>query len=239
MPFETLTVEDFLRTSDYHDSNSVSTTLEFMNDSDNLKEGLNGVLNFINPANGQLLFRKSNKVVLRGRTFAIENVFKKMVNPQVATNYLANLNRKVNFFKVGKGGTPINDLFAPLTISPISEMLNSEIPFQSIPSNAQLLATDPTTYILPVVEGAKTSYYGKQFDNRDPEFIFSKEDNRVAIRMELSISEYDLRDRYINELGLYFSTTSFAQPELYSKVHFPSESFTGTKGLLVEYWAFA
>lgn len=229
-------MEDSLQNlGDRHSMSSLKETFECLSD----EGGLDGVLNFFDTSTGRLVMRKKNKVVLRGRTFAIENVWKKTVNPQVATGYIADLNRRVNFFKVGKGGTPVNDLFAPLPVSPTAEALNNEIPFQIVLPGGSLLATDPTSYVKSVVEGANTAYYGKQFDNRDPEMVFNKADNRIAMRMELSISQYDLRDKFINEIGLFFSSTTFNSPELYSKVHFPTEPFTGTKGLLVEYWAFA
>lgn len=202
--------------------------------------GIGGIMQGVDPVSGRVLFRRKNIVTLRGRTFALENLYKDLAPAE--SGYVRDLLRQINLFKVGSGGAPINDPFSPIAPSALDLDLVNPVAFRTVNrlvAETALLDEEVPIYQLPVVDGDYTYYYGKRFENTDPEWVLDKDKNTVYKVLNLMISPKDVRNAKINELGLVFSTSEFGSPELYSRVTFDTESFTEIKGLLFQYFTYA
>jgi len=228
-----ITLEDYLKTSD-HSQSDLETIRQ------GSPEELGGLINVFDATTGrQLLANRRNKVLLRGRTFALENLFKDTVPTSTSGYPYTSLDRKINSFRVGVGGTPTNDIMSPTNVVPTDEGLTAQVPFQEgvASPTPELLALYCDVYQDPNTE--LYTFNGKKFDEVDPPFIFDKSSNKVCKKLSLRINAQDVRDQPISELALYFSADDYSQAEIYSKVHFPTEPFSGVKELLFEYWTFA
>ena len=216
---------------------------------------------------GNTVLSKDNKIVLRGRVFALEKIFN-MAN--TLNNGYANGNlekKKVALFKVGKGGTVEGQPFNVLPVSN-SDMRNlrQEIPFR--------LSADTDTqgyYDLKQIPGTDDfGYYAKKIDSIEwgkgiPEDIttnFVGLEDEVHLKLGLSIgtkdlfttkdldvngNEYYKRNTFINELGLCIanpvkteSVDRMEDIELFSYLGFESEPFfKNSKYLSIIYYIFA
>lgn len=233
-------LQDSMAFGDVHkkapSSNIEKDAIEYMRD----LPGIAGIVQGVDPATGRVLFRRKNVVTLRGRTFALENLYKDLAPAE--SGYVRDLLRQINLFKVGSGGAPVNDPFSPIAPSALDLDLVNPVAFRVVNrlvAETALLGEEVPIYKLPVVKGDNTYYYGKRFENTDPEWILDKAKNTVYKVLNLMISPKDVRNAKINELGLVFSTSTFGSPELYSRVTFDTESFTEIKGLLFQYFTYA
>jgi hypothetical protein len=187
-----------------------------------------------------LLQRRENKVVLRGRVFSLEKLYNHNSN---YLNYVNNLDREINLFKIGSGGTPMNDPYSPIAPDINDRDLTNPVPFRvvnaTVPETA-LTLEEQTIYHLPVVEGNLTKYYGKRFETFFPEWVIDPAKNTVFRRLQLLINIRDARNSIINELALFFSTPdTFSDAEIYSRVTFPNEAIQDTKTLRIYYYTYA
>ena len=191
-----------------------------------------------------LINRRENIVTHRGRTFALEKLYEDVND---SSDYpIKNHQRIINLFSVGSGGCQVGSPFDPILPTPLDTNLTTPIPFKETSAGNAVdidLAKYPVAPTVSVLSG-KDLYYHKRFKILDPEWLISRNTNTVYKKLELLIDMDDCRtsinnDDTINELGLYFSTDTFTQPELYSRVTFPTEPLTGNKKILVEYYTFA
>lgn len=184
-----------------------------------------------------LINRKENIITHRGRTFALERLYAD--NNDLPSYNIKNFNRTINLFSVGDGGCPSGDPFSPIIPSPLDLHLANKIPFRDV------VARDTTNIdldiypVTPNTQSGRDLYYYKRFNILDPEWYIDRNTNTVYKKLELLIDLDDCRDEVINELGLFFSTSSFTDVEMYSRVTFPTENISGNKRILVEYYTFA
>jgi hypothetical protein len=216
---------------------------------------------FVNNITGRTLFKhRHNLIVLRGRTFALEKLFDDPIGSNGGGSYISDLNRKIIGFRVGKAGTPAGDPFAPIAPSPLDLNLGERVPFR-LHDTDSIGEGDPRTFIPPeeisnygdptIVDPAKTLYYMKHFDNRDPEWVWDDTTNEVYKKIMLSITNNDCRTEVANRIdelslitarynGLDIHGASiFVNPEIFSRITFPSEFLSGDKGLEIEYRIYA
>jgi hypothetical protein len=230
--------------------------------------GITGEVTLIDSTTGRVCFReRKNLIVLRGRTFALEKVFNDTIDNFGVNDglvpYVSDLDRKVIAFGIGKGGAPASDPFAsyaPAPTGPTGVQLAERIPFRLHDTSGVI---DDNTFIpgneignyggAEMVEGHPTqfNYYLKHFDNADPAWMFNEEKNTVYKQITLSISAGDCRSatsNWINELALYFSRQDgfdvrggavFINPEMFSRITFPTEFLTENKALEIIYNIYA
>lgn len=186
-----------------------------------------------------LINRKHNIITHRGRTFALEKLYGDTNN--LNSYSIKNLNRSINLFSVGDGGCPQGDPFSPILPSPLDLQLANKVPFQNkVAGDNGDNGVDTDKYpVTPSTESGRDLYYYKRFNILDPEWFIDRPTNTVYKKLDLIVDITDCRNEYVNELGLFFSTSTFTQIEMYSRVTFPTESITGNKRILVEYYTFA
>lgn len=189
-----------------------------------------------------LINRRENIITHRGRTFALEKLYKDVND---STDYpIKNYDRKINLFSVGDGGCPVGDPFSPIIPSPLDLELANKVPFITIPVGIDPVDIYPDIVMsnyptVPEVVSGNNIYYYKRFNILEPEWFIDRATNTVYKKVELILNIEDCRNEYINELSLFFSTDTFTDIEMYSRVTFPTEAITGSKLLVVEYYTFA
>jgi hypothetical protein len=202
---------------------------------------------------------KDNLIVMRGRTYALEQLFNDPIDASIS-GYKVNMNRTICLFKVGSGGADVESSpFQPFTPLYSDEDLALSVPFviedpnkydtpekQNNPSIIELMSSaQKAKYALPVSRSnGSTEYYGKVFEVK-PQWVFNKETNEVYKKIMLKIDANEVRGYLLNELGLVMAEYDevnkvYRDSELFSRVTFDSESLTSlTKTLLIEYLVFA
>lgn len=203
---------------------------------------LNGILVFKDGETREVLRPiAKNKVVLRGRTFSLENLYKDMI--PASSGYIRNLDRSINLFQVGSGGCPLNDPFNPIPVAPKDQFLKAPIPFRTFINDSTdsiVNPIDPLVYKGVITNSlGHNEYYYKRFENQNPVFYLDKDKNHIYKKLELVVSLDDCRNREINEVGLFFSTPNFEQVEMYSRCTFPTYAIRSTDTLLIEYYTYA
>jgi hypothetical protein len=213
--------------------------------------------------------KRHNLIVLRGRTFALEKLFNDTIDTFGVNDgvrpYISDLDRKVIAFSVGKGGAPASDPFAPYAPPPIGVNgvgLAQRVPFR-LHDTAKATSGDPLLYIpsgemgnyggAEAIVGQSTQfyYYLKHFDSRDPVWMFDEAKNTVYKQITMTLTADDCRtatSNWINELCLYFSRVggsdvrggvNFANPEMFSRITFPTEYLSANKALEIVYNVYA
>ena len=213
--------------------------------------------------------KRHNLIVLRGRTFALEKLFNDTIDTFGVNDgvrpYISDLDRKVIAFSVGKGGAPASDPFAPYAPPPIGANgvgLAQRMPFR-LHDTAMAVSGDPLLYVpngeignyggAEAITGQSSQvyYYLKHFDSRDPVWMFDEQKNTVYKQITLSITENDCRtatSNWVNELSLYFGRVggsdirggvSFVNPEMFSRITFPTEFLSANKALEIVYNVYA
>jgi len=239
---------------------SVSINKE-MRSSDKIDNTLKGLVTIRDTETQRVIFKeRQNLIVLRGRTFALEKLFDDPIGSNGGSSYISDLNRKIIGFKVGKGGTPAGDPFAPYAPSPLDLTLASAVPFRLHDLNESgndnprtfIPSSEIANYGQPtIVDAARTHYYMKHFDNRDPEWVWNNSTNEVYKLIMMSVTKNDCRTEaanIVNELSLLMAgengsdvngASVFVRPEIFSRITFPSEFMSGDKGLEIEYRIYA
>lgn len=208
--------------------------------------GLGGAIAIEDPATSRILQVRENKLTLRGRSFALENIFKS--DAPVDSDYISNLAREVVMFRIGTGGAPASQPFVPTPPSAGDSEMALPAPFRVVDPNVEcddMCQVDVTQYSdarpLSGEDAGKTGYFAKAFDG-DSEFVWNPADNKVYRHLRLLISAEDARDLAINEAGLVIADPNdFSGMELFSRVTFASE-FMGSdtqKALLIHYYVYA
>jgi hypothetical protein len=224
--------------------------------------GLVGDVTMIDKLTGRVCFRKrTNLIVLRGRTFALEKLFDDTIDTNGANGYVqADLDRKIIAFGVGKGGAPEADPFSPYAVVPTGQALAQQIPFRSH-DTAEETSGNPLLYIPEseignygdgrLISGTEFEYYLKHFESRDPVWVFDETANTVYKQITLSVTHDDCRTattNMINELALFIGSigaedanggVTFVNAEMFSRITFPTEYISGNKALEIVYNVYA
>jgi hypothetical protein len=194
---------------------------------------------------GNLLLKRENLVVMRGRVFALEKVFDLPMAATVAENFSTDLDRKVCLFKIGTGGTPLDDPFNPNKVKPLESDLSNSVPFRTLTVDESLDDEVSDLYQLLSTENAGTDqelrkYFAKKIGTQ--EWFYKAEENKAFIKVTLKISAEDARDQKVNELGLFLAKENedgtFSDSEMFSRITFHSESLENTKAGTILYYVF-
>ncbi len=207
---------------------------------------------------GKVLLVKNNLIVLRGRTLALEKLFDLDLDGEFPPDYIINRARKICLFKVGTGGTLPDDPFNPIVVQYGERDLASPAPFRTlvpslgdvfIPDEAERYFGENITSGGP--DGDVLDYYLKRINistEFEPEWEFDQATNTVAVKMVLKLDDNDTKDMLINELGLFAAevgvdagtgVVTFNDPEMVSRITFDTESMSGNKEILIDYYIFA
>jgi len=213
-------------------------------------------------ATGQVLFRKKNLIVLRGRTFALEALFADGIETFGGPGYVSDITRKLCSFYIGSGGAPGGDPFNPYVPSPTDLALGTAIPFR-LHDTAQSGSGNPLLFIPNIDIGnyggaasvvgqpTQTKYFLKHFDVRDPVWVWSSGSNEVYKKVQLSINAFDARtgvSNIVSELALVMGRINgldvnqgqiFTNPEIFSRITFATEFMSADKSLAIEYRVYA
>jgi hypothetical protein len=209
---------------------------------------------------GNIILEKDNLIVLRGRTFALEQLFNDPIVPE--SNYRMNLNRKICLFMMGSGGADVQaSPFNPYTPKFSNEALGNREPFIILdpnklsdpekannPSYVEAMNPELSDMYFDGVPDADdpsvVRYYAKKFET-EPTWEIDKLNDEVYKKILLRVSPMDLRYKFINELCLCFAeydavTNTYKDIELFSRITFDTESLNNlTKQIIVEYYVYA
>jgi len=224
----------------------------------NKGRGLSGHITIYQDAFDKKILEKDNLIVLRGRAYALELLFKDPIPS--SSGYLNDLTRKICMFKIGSGGADIQSSpfqpFVPL----YSDMdLSNPVPFVIEDSTKndtddkknntsiieQMTAAQKKKYYGGVSRSdGSTAYYNKVFDN-EPLWVVNKDTNEVYKKILININTNEARGYFINELGLtiaaYDETNNIMNNiELFSRVTFNTRPLnTSTSSFIATYLIFA
>jgi hypothetical protein len=197
----------------------------------NLNEqvGLKGLIQIFAKDTGKLLLEKDNIVIHAGREFILRRLF-----------FTDSNSKFINLFQVGTGGAPASNPFSPIPPRPTDTELNNAIPFRYTTLDNDLTKIPGTFYpIKEITADNRLAYYYKRIDMSKSELVIDPETNKVFMHLKLDISNEDVTDENINELGLVISRSDFSEPQLFTKVSFKTEPFSDVKGLIVHYYVYA
>lgn len=208
-----------------------------------------------------LIIEKDNLIVLRGRAFALEQMFKERIS---ASDFIYNPNRIPCLFKIGSGGANIgtNGINGTPFVPYIPEFDNTDlgnpVPFITINPNKnsnETLKNNPSVYTsMPsglshryylgkTMAGGITEYYGKIFE-AGSSYLFDQSKNTVCRKIDLKIDTNEARGQLINEFGLVLAeldtTNKIAiDAELMTRVTIPTRALNNLDYLRIEYYIYA
>jgi hypothetical protein len=201
--------------------------------------------NFIvvrSPRTGEILWTRHNLVVNGGREFTLRKLFNIPYAGETASQLCS---RKVAFFGIGSGGTPVADPFMPIAPTPADSKLNNEVAFRSATTTAPLTDTELGLYNDQRSDGTGGFlYYKKAFT--DMELVLNTNTDEDYVHLTLDISDLDARGALISELGLFTAmnnstTNTWSNYQLFTRITFQTEpmSIDTSKGLNIDYYVYA
>ena len=225
---------------------------------------LQGEVEFRNEFN-EVLFKKKNLIVLRGRTFVLEKIFNSYLKKGglvynsgiVEDSPVAN--RRVCLFMIGKGGSGLT--FGDVYVPQFNDLtLADPLPFRFV-DTGESLGGESNKYFGKNLVGApvvgKDAYYYKKFE-ANPTFYHGGEggsEDEVYMEIALKVNKDDVREFFvensgledcrINELALLIGKenageTEFEQVEIFSRITFNNEPLDNeTRELNIYYRIYA
>lgn len=194
---------------------------------------------------------KWNTVTLRGRSYALEALFRDSLpggTAQGAYSYAQNLNRVPILFGVGSGGAPVGDPFNNVVFPGDAVEPINRVPFRVVDTTQPLTALAPgeeLVYYGGVTVGTVTRYYLKRFEVLDPAWSFDANLLEVYKRIVCRIGNKDCRGELVNEFNFFIAeydadNNLMLNPELLSGVTMPTQDFAPPlKQFLLEYYFYA
>jgi len=216
---------------------------------------IHGVAVFKDPA-GNVLLRRKNLVVARGRVFALENLYKLDLDRTIEdlADFVQDRSRSICLFSIGTGGTLPDNPWNPLIVNPWETSIASPVPFRSYtPSLGESLPTELENIyygkedIEVGPDGAPAIQYFLKRMNIDTDFIpqwhIDRDTNVIAVKNILQIDKFDGRNYKINEIAFYLASpkedeNDFENFEMFSRITFDTESLHDNKSLTIEYYTF-
>lgn len=195
---------------------------------------------------GNVLLRKNNLVVQRGRAFILEKLFEDSKDKNHNAIYDRNnhtrpILRRPCLFTIGTGGAQ----------STGNSSVSSPSPF--LPSYSDIAMTAQVPFITGSGTGGNTyfkqegdKYYAKKFDN--VEWGYSESTNEVYKKIILTINSNEARGYTINELGLMVGKPSYnasgdmvtvTDLDLMTRVTFTGIPLTGSDSFTINYYLYA
>lgn len=198
---------------------------------------------------GRILQAKKNLVVRNGRQMTLRKIFN-LPGAVVGETATTLSQKSVMLFGIGSGGTPANDPFNPFSPTPSDTGLSSAIPFRVAGTSNPLPDADVSKYTdgRPGI-GGNTDWYKKLFSNGSGVITVDAATDSVYNKLSLQISALDCRDRYVNELALYWTrvlpsgvgmNAKYSDYFIFSRITFLTEPFPAAtaKGLDIDYYVY-
>lgn len=225
---------------------------------------LHGRVELYDDETGELIFRKNNLVLLRGRTFALEKMFDMPNTLDMGYNTANMETKKICLFKIGNGGADPANPFTLLAgvVAPNNTSLVNEIAFK-IQEEGE---PKPDKYfdLKNMNDGTNNmAYYCKTFDEAEY-FMNSNTEDEVGVKLTISLEPGDFcttmsvdengykvykRSTFINEIGLCIGNpvldqnnkvTDIRNIELITHCTFESEPYMNPlKSSTVYYYLYA
>lgn len=215
--------------------------------SDRTMPSLGGFVVIKDAETGEVLLAKKNLVVRRGRELTLRRAF--AISGSVAGETDAALKDKsVLLFGIGTGGDTA-DPFVPVTPSPSDTTIES-VAFRVTSVLNPMTTTDALKYTDGIAETGNTiGWYKKKFTNGNGVLTVDPANDSVSVLLNLQISSLDARDRFINELGLYYArytpagidqNSKYGEYSLFSRITFPTEPLpsASSKALDIDYYVY-
>ena len=225
---------------------------------------LHGRVEMFDNETGELIFRKNNLVLLRGRTFALEKMFDTPNTLDMGYNVTDLASKKICLFKIGNGGADPANPFTLLAgvVNPNNTSLVNEIPF--VISNEGEEKPEKYFDLKAMNDGtSNNAYFAKTFDSYEY-FMNTNTEDEVGVKLTISLEPEDFattpikdengyttytRSTFINEIGLCIGNvvtdsdgkmTDVQNVELISHLTFSSEPYTSPlKSSTVYYYLYA
>ena len=197
----------------------------------------------------KVLQRRKNLVVRNGREMALRKIFN--VPGAVSGETEASLGSKnVLLFGIGTGGTPNNDPFAPFAPTPDDSELSNPVSFRTSSASFPMTSDETSKYSDGrAVSGGNVEWYKKLFGNGNGEITVNPETDEVYNKLSLQISAQDARDKFVNELALYWTkynpaandmNARYTEHFMFSRVTFLTEPLPSatSKALDIDYYVY-
>ena len=198
---------------------------------------------------GKVLLSKKNLVLRTGRSTTLRKIFNL---PDIATNESESLlkDKSVMLFGLGVGGAPSSDLFTIFSPSPADTELNSPIPFRSSTASNPLSGSEILLYSdYRSSYGNSTDWYKKTFSNGNGTIVIDAETDECFVKLQLQITAEEVRDQFVNELGLYWAkynaagadqNSKYSSYKIFSRITFLTEPFPAntSKALDIDYYIY-
>ena len=198
---------------------------------------------------GKILMAKKNLVVRRGREMTLRQIFR--IPGSITGETEATLKDKsILLFGIGSGGAPNNDPFNPFAPTPADTDLSAAFPFRvssaasPIPTAEAGLFTDSRAGT-----GGTTEWYKKTFTNGHGEITVNPATDETYVKLALQITKDDSRDRFVNELALYWAkynasgadqNAKYSEYTMFSRITFLTEPLPSNtnKALDIDYYVY-
>jgi hypothetical protein len=216
---------------------------------DRLKSKLQGIVVVKDAEDGKILQVKPNLVVRDGREMTLRKVFN-LPGAVPGESESALGSKSVLLFGIGTGGTPNNDPFNPFQPTPSDHDLSSAISFRTSSNADPLPDADALKYSDGrSVSGGNIEWYKKLFSNGHGEITVDPVADMVYNKLSLQISPQDARDKFVNELALYWAqynasaldmNSKFSNYFMFSRITFLTEPLPSTtnKALDIDYYVY-
>ena len=198
---------------------------------------------------GKILMAKKNLVVRRGREMTLRQIFR--IPGSITGETEATLKDKsILLFGIGSGGAPSNDPFNPFAPTPADTDLSSAMPFRITTAAAAMPSSDAALYTDGRAgSGGSTEWYKKTFTNNHGEITVNPATDETFVKLQLQITKDDARDRFVNELALYWAkfngsatdmNAKYTEYTMFSRITFLTEPLPSNtnKALDIDYYVY-
>ena len=210
---------------------------------------ISGLVVVKDAATGEILLTKKNLVVRSGRETSLRKIFN---IPDTINSESESMlkDKSVLLFGLGTGGAPSSDPFSPFAPSPADTELNSPIPFVTSSASNPLSSSDTLLYSdYRTSSGNTFDWFKKTFSNGKGELTVDPSTDEVYMKLQLQISASEVRDKFVNELGLYWAkynasgsdqNAKYSSYKLFSRITFLTEPFPSNtaKAIDIDYYIF-
>lgn len=198
---------------------------------------------------GKVLLAKKNLVVRRGREMTLRQIFR--IPGSVAGETEAVLKDKsILLFGIGSGGAPSNDPFNPFAPTPSDTNLSNAFPFRISSAAAPLPTADVPFYTDGRAgTGGTMEWFKKTFSNGRGEITINPTTDETFVKLKLQITKDDSRDRFVNELALFWAklntsatdqNAKYSEYTMFSRITFLTEPLPSNtnKALDIDYYVY-
>jgi hypothetical protein len=214
---------------------------------------LGGFCVFKDAETGKILLAKKNLVVRNGRELTLRKIFNIARIPDNTTEIMKN--KSILLFGIGNGGTAEGTPFMlnspTYSPTPSDNNLRSEISFRTSSIAAPIPEFEANMYTdFRINQDIRyNSWYKKSFTNGNGEITINPATDETFVKLKLNITKDDARDKFVNELGLFFAEYDplgsnmnevYSKFDLFSRITFMTEPLPSntSKALEIDYYVY-